>query len=356
MDHAVPGASGVVSLRRGPITSTRMVGGSNANANVNANVGRPAFNSRDSISSTGSNRYSDHHRFSYDESSAGERDSKTYSHSFSKTKTAGAGAGASASAGFIVDRGMDSPGTVRNRDSTSTGTSGARTSPPQSLHPEEGGGQERVVLNDSEGRGAAAQESDDDDLTIPAGVLLRFDSDESASEAEAEKAPAKFMAKRHTDTSASDLNLDARKEDHGDYHDTFISPPTAGFSSSLEPGIAYDEDNNDTTPLATTATTPTIPNVTVAAVTIERKGATVNRSRTPRGARRPYKGTTTGEEDTSSPTTSSAPPRISSRKNNANSTTTPSRDSPALVSGSEEEGAKADVEDELYTDLVNSYS
>ena len=33
----------------------------------------------------------------------------------------------------------------------------------------------------------------------------------------------------------------------------------------------------------------------------------------------------------------------------------PSRDSTALVSGSEEEGAKADVEDELYTDLINAY-
>ena len=345
VDHVVPGASGVVSLRRGPITSARMVGA----PNTNANVGRPAFNPRDSISSTGSNRYSDHHRFSYDESSAGERDSRSYSHSFNKTKTA-------AGAGFIVDRGMDSPGTVRNRDSTSTGTSGARTSPPQSLHPEEGG-QERVVLNDSEERGAEAQESDDDGMTIPAGVLLRFDSDESASEAEAERGvspPTKFLAKRHIDASASDLNLDAQREDEGDYHHTFISPPTAGFSSSLVPGIAYDDDNNDTTPLATTTPTPTIPNLTVAAVTIERKGATVNRSRTPRGSRRPYKGTATGEEGTSSPPTSSVASRISSRKNTANST--PSRGSPALVSGSEEEGATADVEDELYTDLVNSYS
>ncbi len=316
IDQLVHGASGVVSLRRGPITSARMVGGPN-NANANAG-GRPAFNSRDSISSTGSNRHSDH-RFSYEESSAGEqreRDSRSYSLSSSRSKIAGGG-------GFIVDRGMDSPDTVRNRDSTSTGTSGARTSPPQSLHPEEGGqDRERVVLNDGDledGSAAGLGQESDGDITIPAGVLLRADSDESASEDDAERAAspqAKFGAMRHGDTSASDLNLEARREDDlGDHYNT-----------------------------------PTNPNLTVG-VTVERKGATVSRSRTPRGSRRPYKGAGAGagagEEDTSSPPTS----RISRR--NANST--PSRGStPALVSGSEEEGATADVEDELYADLVRS--
>jgi hypothetical protein len=40
-----------------------------------------------------------------------------------------------------------------------------------------------------------------------------------------------------------------------------------------------------------------------------------------------------------------------------NSSSTPSRASTALVSGSEEEGAEADIEDEdeLYTDLLNAY-
>ena len=312
VDQLVPGAPGVVSLRRGPITSARMVGGPNA--------GRAAFNSRDSISSTGSNRYSET-RFSYEESSAGERDSRTYS--LGRTKTAG----------FIVDRGMDSPTTVGKRDSTSTGTSGAKTSPPQSLHPEEGA-QGGAGLNDSEDGGAAGQESGDD-ITIPAGVLLRVDSDESASEAERVASPqAKLTARRHRDASALDLNSEARG-DLGDH--PFASPPSAGFSSSLEPGIAYDD--NDTTPLATT---PTTPNLTV---TIERIGATVNRSKTPRAARRPHKDTS--EQDISSPPTS----RISRRIGNS----TASRDSTALVSGSEEEGARADVEDELYTDLVNSY-
>ena len=301
IDQAVQAGSGVVSLRRGPITSTRMVGG--------PNNGRPAFNSRDSISSTGSNRYSDH-RFSYDESSAGEhgRDSRSYSLSSSNSKTA---AGGSAGGGYTVDRGMDSPVTLRNRDSTSTGTSGARTSPPQSLHPEEGGQErERVVLHDhdlEDGRAAGPGRESDDDITIPAEVLLRVDSDESASEAEAE---AKFRARRHGDTSVSDLNLEPRREDDlGDHY-----------------------------------TTPTNPNLTVG-VTIERKGATVSRSRTPRGSRRPYKGA--GEEDTSIPPTS--------HKSRRNANSIPSRDStPALGSGSEEEGAKADVEDELYTGLVKS--
>ena len=274
------------------------------------NNGRPAFNSRDSISSTGSNRYSDH-RFSYDESSAGEhgRDSRSYSLSSSNSKTA---AGGSAGGGYTVDRGMDSPVTLRNRDSTSTGTSGARTSPPQSLHPEEGGQErERVVLHDhdlEDGRAAGPGRESDDDITIPAEVLLRVDSDESASEAEAE---AKFRARSHGDTTASDVNLEVRREDDlGDHH----------------------------------YTTPTNPNLTVG-VTVERKGATVSRSRTPRGSRRPYKGA--GEEDTSIPPTS--------HKSRRNANSIPSRDStPALGSGSEEEGAKADVEDELYTGLVKS--
>jgi hypothetical protein len=311
VDQPAPGSSGVVPLRRGPVTSARMVGGPNA--------GRAAFNPRDSISSTGSNQYSDH-RFSYEESSAGERDSKSYS--LGRTKTAG----------FIVDRGMDSPDTVHNRDSTSTGTSGARTSPPQSLHPEEGV-QERVVLNDPEDTGAAEQESDDE-RTISTSVLLRVDSDESSASGAEKAAPSqsKLRAKRHRDTSTLDLNSGALP-DLGDH--TVTSPPSAGFSSSLEPGVAYDD--NDTTPHATTPTTPS--------VTIGRKGATVNRSRTPRGQRRPHKGT--GEEGTDSPPTS----RMSRRNGNS----TPSRVSTALVSGSEEEGARADVEDELYTDLINSY-
>ena len=309
VDRLVPGASDVVSLRRGLVTSTRMVGGPNA--------GRAAFSSRDSISSAGSNRYSDH-RFSYEESSAGERDSKFYS--FGRTK----------SAGFIVDRGMDSPITAGNRDSTGTGTSGARTSPPQSLHPEEGVYERVVPLN---GTGASEQGSDDEEM-IPASVLLRVDSD-SASEAErvAASPQTKVRAKRYRDTSALDLNSEARR-DVGDH--VLASPPSAGFSSSLEPGVAYDD--NDTTPLATTPTTPNPP------VTMERKGATLTRSKTPRAARRPRKGT--GEENIGSPTS-----RISRRIGNP----VPSRDSTALVSGSEEEGAKADVEDELYTDLINSY-
>ena len=307
-------SSSVVSLRRGPITSARMIGGPNA--------GRPALHSRDSISSSGSNRYSDH-RFSYEESSPGDRDSRLYS--FGRTKDAG----------FIVDRGMDSPVTVGNRDSTSTGTSGARTSPPQSLHPEEGVHERVISLNDLDGTGAVEQESRDE-RTISAAVLLRVDSDGSASETGtmAASPQAKLRTKRHRDTSALDLDSGARRnlEDHA-----FASPPSAGFSSSLEPGIAYDD--NDTTPLATT---PTTSNSTV---TIERKGATLNRSRTPRAVRRPRKGT--GEEDIGSPSTSRMPRR--------NGSTTPARKSTALVSGSEEEGATADVEDELYTDLINSY-
>jgi hypothetical protein len=335
----VPGASGVVPLRRGPITSARMVGGPNA--------GR-AFNSRDSISSTGSNnRYSsDYHRFSYEESmSAGERErerereSRAYSLG-GRTKTAG-------SSGFIVDRGgMDSPVTPRNRDSNSTGTSGARTSPPQSLHPEEGGGQERVVLNDGDSednRGTTGQQESDDDITIPAGVLLRVDSDESASEAErAVSSHAKLRAKRHRDpytSAASDLNSEAGRNDNlGDH--TFTSPPSAGFGSSLlEPGIGYDAyDDHD----ASTTPTPATPNLP----TIERKGATVNRSRTPRGVRRPHKGTGTGtgEEDTARMSRRSGNPSYPSYPSYATSS---SRDSTALVSGSEEEGARADVEDEF---------
>jgi len=331
IDQLVPGAAGVVSLRRGPVTSARMVGGPNA--------GRAAFNSRDSISSTGSNRYSDHHRFSYEESmsaSERERDSKSYSLGRTKTTTA------TAAAGFIVDRGMDSPVTVRNRDSTSTGTSGARTSPPQSLHPEEGGGgQERVVLNDND------LEESDNDITIPAGALLRADSDESASEAERTAVAPQTKLKGPEHQMNSDLNSEARNE-LGDY--TFTSPPSAGFSSSLVPGIAYDDDNDDdgvtATPFLTATPTPTTPNLTVA-VTIERKGATVNRSRTPRGARRAHKGAT-GEEDTATASASAttAGSRISRRSGNPTYATS-SRDSTALVSGSEEEGAKADVEDEL---------
>ena len=332
-NNSVDHPSGVVSLRRGPVTSARMVGGGGSNANA----GR-AFNSRDSISSTGSNgnRYSDH-RFSYEElSSAGEQhDSKPYSLGMgSRTKSTG---------GFIVDRGMDSPVsvTVRNRDSTGTGTSGARTSPPQSLHPEEGGQeqeeQERVVLNDSEdrgrgrGRGAAGRESDDD-IAIPASVLLRVDSDESASEAERPASP-----KRH--------------RDRGDHH-TYTSPPSAGFSSSLEPGIAYDENDDSTTPLATTPTTPNLTPATIAvAATIERKGATVSRSRTPAGVRRPHKGkgTGTGTGEEAGISSGSSTSRMSRR--NAHTNATLYRDSTAaLVSGSEEErdGARADVEDELY--------
>lgn len=307
VDQRAPGASGVVSLRRGPITSARMVGG--------PSTGRAALNARDSTSSAGSNRHSDH-RFSCEESSAGERDLKSYS--FGRTQ----------SAGFIVDRGMDSPITVGNRDSTSTGTSGARTSPPQSLHPEEGVPERVVLLNDPE------QESDDE-RTIPASVLLRVASDESASEEERVAAlpQAKLRPTRHRGTNALVLNSGAQRDD------TFAAPPSAGFSSSLEPGIAYDD--NDTTPLATTPTTPD------STITIERKGATLNRSKTPRPARRSRKGT--GEENTSSPI-----PRVP-RNAWKTSNPTPSRGSTALVSGSEEEGATADVEDELYTDLINSY-
>jgi hypothetical protein len=296
VDQLVPGMSGVVSLRRGPVTSARMVGGPHA--------GRAALSSRDSVSSAGSNRHSDHH-FSYEESSAGERDSRTYS--FEKTKNPG----------FIVDRGMDSPITVGNRDSTSTGTSGARTSPTLSLHIEEEVHDHVVSLNDSEGTGAAEQESGDE-ITIPAEVLLRFDPDEPASASEAEGSPqAKLRAKHHKVTSPLDLNSGTQRGP-GVY--SLSSPPSAGFSSSLEPGVAYDD--NDATPLATTPTTPNLN------VIVERKVATLSRSRTPRAARRPRKGT--GEE-----------------RKNSNST--------ALRSGSEEEGAKADVEDELYTDLINAY-
>jgi len=230
---------------------------------------------------------------------------------------------------------MDSPVTVRNRDSTSTGTSGARTSPPQSLHPEEGVHERVVSLNDLDSTGAMDQESGDE-RTIPATLLLHVDSDGSTSESGrmAASTNAKPKTKRHRDTSALDLDSEARR--HLDDH-ALTSPPSAGFSSSLEPGVAYDD--NDTTPLATT---PTTLNSTV---TIERKGATLNRSKTPRAVRRPRKGT--GEEGTGGPSTS----RISRRNGN----TSPSRNSIALVSGSEEEGAKADVEDELYTDLINSY-
>jgi len=286
------------------------------------NAGRAALNSRDSISSVGSNRYSDH-RFSYEGSSAGERDSRIYS--FGRTKDAG----------FIVDRGMDSPVTVGNRDSTSTGTSGARTSPPQSLHPEEGVHERVVSLNDLESTGAMEEESGDERM-IPAAVLLQVDSDGSDSETGkmAASPHAKPRTKRYRDISASDLDLEARRV-LGDQ--ALTSPPSAGFSSSLEPGVAYDD--NATTPLATT---PTTPNSTV---TIERKGATLNRSRTPRAVRRPRKAT--DEEDTGGP----SPSRMSRRHGN----TTPSRNSTALVSGSEEEGAKADMEDELYTDLINAY-
>jgi Rab-GTPase-TBC domain len=312
VDQLAPGASGVVSLHRGPVTSPRMVGGPNA-----------GLHSRDSMSSAGSNRYSDH-RFSYEESSAGERDLRHYS--FGRAKNPG----------FIMDRGFDSPITVGNRDSTSTGTSGARTSPPHSLHIEEGVHERAVSLNDSEDTGVVEQESSDE-TKVPAEVLLRVASDESASEAErvAASPQAKLRAKRHRDISASDLSSEARR-DLGD--DTFVSPPSAGFSSSLEPGIAYDE--NDATPLATTPTTPN------SAVNVERKGATLNRSKTPRAVRRPRKGA--GEESVSSPT-----PRMPRR----NGSSTPSRASTALVSGSEEEGAKADIEDEdeLYTDLLNAY-
>lgn len=314
VDQSVPGTSGIVSLRRGPVTSARMTGGPNA--------GRAALSSRDSISSAGSNRYSDH-RFSYEELSPRERDSRLYS--FGRTKDAG----------FIVDRGMDSPVTAGNRDSTSTGTSGARTSPPLSLHLEEGVHERVVSLNDLDSTGGMEQESGDE-KTIPAAVLLRVDSDESASETGrmAASPPAKLRNKRHRGTSALDLDSGARRdlEDHA-----LADPPSAGFSGSLEPGVAYDD--NDTMPLATT---PTISN---SDVTIERKGATLNRSRTPRAVRRSRKAT--GEEDIGSSSTS----RVS-RKNGS---TAPSRNPTSPVSGSEEEGAKADVEDELYTDLINSY-